>query len=368
MKTITSLLASILFVAGVHAQLVADFTVGGSDPTFTFTNTTTGFYDSQIWDFGDGSYGYNVNETHTYTTNGLYLVCLYAIDSTSGNSSTHCDSILVQNASAPGCTVSPVVIDSSGFIYGYNMGTGATGYEWFVYDPNGTLVYNTTSGSTFFYWPNSTGTYQVCLYGYDNAIFCDSSCVSYTVTGGATGGCQASFYWYQDSTFTNSLIVVNTATGSNLTYAWDFGDGGTATGAYPSHTYSSPGIYTVCLTIDDGAGCTDTFCDTMVIVVRANGYDLNVIAPTQVGVEEVQQVEMTLYPNPASSELNIAVDHAGNARADVFSMHGAIVKTVTISNEQSVLNVCDLSDGMYLLRLVDAQGIVLRSERFVVRH
>lgn len=40
--------------------------------------------------------------------------------------------------------------------------------------------------------------------------------------------------------------------GDALTYSWDFGDGNTGTTATPSHTYTSRGIYTVTLIVNDG--------------------------------------------------------------------------------------------------------------------
>ena len=42
--------------------------------------------------------------------------------------------------------------------------------------------------------------------------------------------------------------------GGPLTYTWSFGDGGTATGPEPTHTYTAPGIDTVTLTVNDGFG------------------------------------------------------------------------------------------------------------------
>ena len=42
--------------------------------------------------------------------------------------------------------------------------------------------------------------------------------------------------------------------GDAVTFAWDFGDGDTGTGATPSHAYGDNGAYTISLTVDDGNG------------------------------------------------------------------------------------------------------------------
>jgi large repetitive protein len=59
--------------------------------------------------------------------------------------------------------------------------------------------------------------------------------------------------------------------GDTLTYAWNFGDGGTASGANATHTYLDNGVYTAALTVDDGHGHIAT--DTLLVTV-------NNVAPT----------------------------------------------------------------------------------------
>jgi len=60
--------------------------------------------------------------------------------------------------------------------------------------------------------------------------------------------------------------------GDLLTYAWAFGDGGSATGAMPVHSYTAVGVYDLCLTVNDGALDSEPVCTLAVVYDPSAGF------------------------------------------------------------------------------------------------
>ena len=54
--------------------------------------------------------------------------------------------------------------------------------------------------------------------------------------------------------------------GDQLTYTWSFGDGATATGPAPTHTYTAPGTDQVLLTVNDGFGGVSSVTAAITVV------------------------------------------------------------------------------------------------------
>jgi len=68
----------------------------------------------------------------------------------------------------------------------------------------------------------------------------------------------------------------------SLSYAWQFGDGGTATGATPSHTFTNDGDFTVTLTVSDAFGWQKTLSRTVTIANVAPSVTLSATSPLSI--------------------------------------------------------------------------------------
>jgi len=60
--------------------------------------------------------------------------------------------------------------------------------------------------------------------------------------------------------------------GDPLTYAWNFGDGATGTGATPTHSYTAAGVYDACLTVSDGSLDSAPACTLAVVYDPSAGF------------------------------------------------------------------------------------------------
>ena len=98
---------------------------------------------------------------------------------------------------------------------------------------------------------------------------------SFDITGDAAPGAPEVLGFADPATGAAPLEVQFSASGLDpdggapLRYRWTFGDGGSALGAQPVHTYTAPGEYEATVTVTDDEG--DTGTDTVPVTVTAPG-------------------------------------------------------------------------------------------------
>lgn len=217
------------------------------------------------WDFGDGTTGTGVTTTHDYGAGGSYLVKLTVTDSR-GATATSSEVVTVAaphtaptaafSAPVTGLSVAvdgsdSTVADGDSLTYAWNFGDGAT----------------TGPGATANHTYAVGGDYTITL------VVTDSVGATATTTHVVTVAHAApSAVFTSDAT---GLKLAADASGSaasdgaTLTYAWNFGDTGTATGAKPSHSYAASGTYTVVLVVTDSLGSTGTTSHVVTVAHEA---------------------------------------------------------------------------------------------------
>lgn len=185
--------------------------------------------------------------------------------------------------------------------------------------------------------------------------------------------CSASFTLNQTDPITqaftpNQAWLVNGSTGSNLTYTWDFGDGTTSTGLNNlTHTYTGNGPYILCLSVDDGAGCMDTFCDTIsvdstgTITKMASGFSIH-IGTGNLGTEEIETPSFMVYPNPVNDVLflQLNVDVSNNAKYSLTDLNGRTIIHEQLKESAIQIDVSTLPAGTYMVKVEDQNNNLIQ--------
>ena len=148
---------------------------------------------------------------------------------------------------------------------------------------------------------------------------------------------------------TSSLYI-----SQNTTYNWDLGYNNltaitsTANVTYPWSDPSSPTVYTVTLTVDNGCGAD----------VKQKDY-----SPDPLGIDAIAEGSFGLYPNPANDNVNFVLDGAASAQGtvQVMDISGRVLASQIIAAGQlnGEINLSELASGSYLVKIsVDGNSSV----------
>ena len=333
---------------------------------------------SYSWDFGDGATSTEANPSHTYADENLYVVQLTVVTDDS------CEAYACEIVMAYNCPIDT-------FWYGcqamFNAGFG--GFP----DPNGNPGNNGDPLTVSFYdlsfgavetwaWDfgdgatsdeqNPTHTYaQDGIYTVTLSITTLDGCeseASFEIYVGddfpwaPEPDCQALFIPLPDSIGGNGIqfIDVSFSQGVTLEWTWDFGDGATSNEQNPYHVYAQPGIYTVLLEIESDS------CNSVISfeVDTQNPWNFNQ-QPAKLGVaggttaikENPAFKEVKVFPNPATTEINVAftMAKAGNYELRITDLSGKTLDRVQQYAQTGAnlarLNISQLTPGLYMAEL-----------------
>lgn len=252
--------------------------ISGPSVTLQFNNNSyyakPGEYKTSSWSFGDGTSSSDFSPKHSYAKPGTYRVCLNmsAYDSLKNTfcQSSFCDTIVVDTTKTP----PPPSKCQSNFKYyitdtlnslqvqfkdASTSSSKIKAWNWSFGDGSSSTLQNPSHVYA------KAGSYTTCL-----IIVSDSNCKSNYCMPIKVGNtpppskCKA-YFNFQYGTKNKMEVIFKDASssGSKITkWDWSFGDGNGSTAINPSHVYTKPGTYNVCLRISADS-CSDAYCVTV---------------------------------------------------------------------------------------------------------
>ena len=249
------------------AEIVMGFAPDGW-PMFSATSNSTIAlyswvltpYDSNGEAVGTGFYS---SQSNSYIPSGVayvYIEACLELTFTSGCVWNNCqtftappDTSITCNASIQYSYVGDVPNPSMfpyQFYSAYSSDTAAVIHSWVTSDAQTSSSYSPLFGF-------APGTYTVChSVSNVNGLCSDSTCISLTVAPDSLNGCTAMFSIEIINIATYEYAFTNVSSDLNASFIWQFGDGSTESGLNATHTFTSPGLFPVTLSMT-GNGCFD---------------------------------------------------------------------------------------------------------------
>ena len=254
--------ATAVSAPGDAPRLMSFSSAGSADPDGAIT--------SYAWNFGNGTTSTQANPTASFATPGTFTVTLTVTDNegataVSSTTVTITPANVLPNAvlsATPLTGASPLLVTLNGAAS--NDPDGAiVSYAWTF--GNGQTATGPTATTTY----TTPGSYQVRLTVTDNRG--GTRTATTNVVAGSPNVAPVASMLAIPTSGPAPLLV--TALGSNsvdpdgtiVSYAWDFGNGVTTSGLATSSLYTTPGTYTLRLTVTDNRGVSSQTTETFVV-------------------------------------------------------------------------------------------------------
>ncbi len=160
--------------------------------------------------------------------------------------------------------------------------------------------------------------------------------------------------------FTNNTTVTlnDEPYTSTIYYRWIFGaiNGATSTDVNPSYTYESAGLYSVTLAAsDEEINTLDIFGGWFPIQTKED----YIIVTDPVSVDENAISEISVYPNPTSSVINIAAE--GMQNITIIDMTGRVVMSKDVNSNFETISTEGFAKANYMVRIATTDGVVVKN-------
>ena len=285
-----------------------------------------------IWDFGDGTFGYEQNITHIFQKAGLFNVTITLTDNNGASDSTEIPITITDPEITTSVSTTSIFQDEKVFFdANHELDDGSFVYTWYFGDGT-TVDWNETSHTY-----EKSGIFSPYLI-IDNrienvTIFLEEIVVNNVIPTPRIVTDKHQIREDESLLFDASRSVDSTSDVEHLSYFWDFGNGSKGSGMDVTHAFAEDGSYTVVLTVSDGKSTNSTHVVIQVVNLRPTA---NAGTPKEqkatVGNPVILDASQSLDSKSDFSELNFTWRIGDN------TIYGEIVShTFVVSGSFSVV-------------------------------
>ncbi len=372
-----------------NVDFAADNTTVFVGQTVTFTNNTTATQNGQpytgeifySWNFDadggsllSGASSSEQNPTYSYTEPGVYSVKLavaesqYGVYLTADTLVKHAyitvqddpNAVIADFTTTPEATTSILggasvnIMVGESIVYTSACNENTTSIEWTF--QGGDPATSTDDQVTVTY--AAAGSYTTTLVAYGEGGRQSTKTLNVNVSeptveaSFTTDPAYTDLYIYQMLAIETGTTVTYTSTCNSYTdhIAWTFegGDPTTSTEDVVAVTYTTAGSFTTTLIAYNEEG---TLTDTVTLSVT--------VTESGVAVDENAISEISVYPNPTSSIINIAAE--GMQNITIVDMAGRVVMSKDVNSNFETIDANGFAKANYMVRIATADGVVVKN-------
>ncbi len=353
-----------------------------SNPTqISFTDNSIGSVIEWLWDFGDGNVSNLANPVHNYASAGTYTVCLF-ISTMDSCFNSSCETIQVAGGNSGNSVSGQVIAGQDSISSGTVILMSNLGQTYNTSIVNGSYSFTGIPDGTFiiyaipnvFLYPTMIPTYyvdalawvdatEIILSGNSNVTGTDIFLLELLPTTIGPGGISGTIVFSLPSkSYQNTY---NESAGNVNLYIMDMNDNllfhetTDANGFFdfrdlPYNTYklhvelAGHNTFPAIFTLDENM---PTITDIAIEISDGN------IVFLSSDMEEENTFDFQIYPNPVKDilYLDLFTESANEINVSIHSVYGQLIRQNVIrskgGNVNTSINVSDLSEGVYLLRI-----------------
>ncbi len=157
-----------------------------------------------------------------------------------------------------------------------------------------------------------------------------------------------------------SNALWNSSTSTGTTYSTTY---------YANSIHDSTDVFRLSMSIPSSA-TNGTHWVTINLLDNSTSYSKNITfvltkTPSSVSSVSAQEEKVSLYPNPASNEINIVCDQSADVKnVAVYNIIGRMMNVYKVSGNNANINIEAMPSGIYFVKLYNSVGNVVVTKKF----